>query len=139
MSNWLASIVHHTCHSHILEKQRSFYTNVVNLLNQLYKLCIKSKKVNQCWTIFNFKIEATINMNDFEIFLYMLVTNILMVFGSLDPLFEHDLLNGKDKMQGDWETIKILDDGCCSHFQDMQSPKFDICIKRRKHKDHLCI
>jgi hypothetical protein len=78
-------------------------------------------------------------MNDFEIFLYMLVTNILMVLGSLNPFFKNDLLNGKDKMQRNWETIKILDDGCCSHFQDMQSPKFDICIKRRKCKDHLCI
>lgn len=134
------SIVHHTCHSHILDKQRSFCTNVVNLLNRLYKLCIKSKKQSQCRTVLNFKTEATIKMNDFENLLYMLVTNILMVLGSLDPpLFKHDLLNGKDKMWGNWERIKILDDGCCSHSQDTQSPKSDICIKRRKRKDHLCI
>jgi hypothetical protein len=73
-------------------------------------------------------------MNDFENLLYMLVTNILMVLGSLDPLFKHDLLNGKDKTQGNWERIKIMDDGCCSHSQDMQSPKSDICIKRRMRK-----
>ncbi len=139
MSNWLASIVHHTCHSHTLDKQCSFYTNVVNLLNQLYKLCIKSKKESQCWIVLIFKMEATINMNDFEKLLYMLVTKILMVLGSLDPLFKHDLLNGKDKTQGNWERIKIMDDGCCSHSQDMQSPKSNICIKRRKRKDHLCI
>jgi hypothetical protein len=54
-------------------------------------------------------------MNDFENLLYMLVTNILMALGSLDFLFKHDLLNGKDKMQGNWEMVKILDDGYCSH------------------------